>query len=180
MKRRAFIAVLGGAAAAWPLRLFAQGAERPVVGFANGQSGGEWAPYTAAFVHGLRERGYVEGQNVTIEYHWAEGQYGRLTEMVADLVRRRVSVIVISGGASAAVSAAKNETSTIPIVFTTGIDPVRAGLVASLNRPGGNVTAVTVFTTDHQHGRLSLSRRLLTAAIVRCYGASGEETASVG
>jgi putative ABC transport system substrate-binding protein len=139
MKRRAFIAVLGGAAAAWPLRLFAQGAERPVVGFANGQSGGEWAPYTAAFVHGLRERGYVEGQNVTIEYHWAEGQYGRLTEMVADLVRRRVSVIVISGGASAAVSAAKNETSTIPIAFTTGIDP--SGPVSSPASTGPAATS---------------------------------------
>jgi putative tryptophan/tyrosine transport system substrate-binding protein len=164
MKRRAFIAMLGGAAAAWPLRLFAQGAERPVVGFVNGQSAGEWAPYTAAFVHGLRERGYVEGRNVTIDYHWAEGRYGRLTEMVADLVRRRVSVIVISGGASAAVSAAKNETSTIPIVFTTGIDLVRAGLVASLNRPGGNVTGVTVFTSQLGSKRVQLLRELLPKA----------------
>lgn len=154
MRRREFIRLFGGAAVSWPLAVYAQQRPMPVIGFVNAASPAPLRQQIAAFHEGLKNSDYVEGQTVAVEYSWAEGQYDRLPALVADLVRQQVSVIVAGGGAPA-VLAAKAATTTIPIVFSTGGDPVRSGLVASLNQPSGNITGASriQFIASHEGAR---------------------------
>jgi putative ABC transport system substrate-binding protein len=161
--RRDFITLLGGAATAWPLVARAQQPGMPVIGVLRSTAAADFTRYVTAFREGLGEAGFVEGQNVAIEYRWANNQPDRLPEMAADLVRRRVTVISTNGFATPAATAA---TGTIPIVFTTGFDPVRTGLVASLSRPGGNVTGVVFTTTDLVGKQLGLLHELVPKAAV--------------
>jgi putative ABC transport system substrate-binding protein len=165
MIRRDFIALLGGGAATWPVVARAQQPAMPVIGFLNGASPAELGPRVDAFRDGLAEIGYVEGRSVAIEYRWGLGQYVRLPEMAIDLVRIRVAAIAATGGVPS-VRAAKAATFEIPIVFTMGGDPVAFGLVASLNRPGGNVTGITLISGEIVSKRIAVLRDLLPSAKV--------------
>jgi len=165
MTRREFITLLGGAAVGWPLASYAQRPAIPVVGFLHTLSLENVPHFVPAFNRGLKEEGFVDGQNVIVEYRWAHGQYDRLSELAADLVNRKVAVIAALGGEPSP-QIVKQATHTIPIVFASNGDPVRDGLVASLSRPGGNVTGVTIFGTDAVAKRMQLLQEVAPQATV--------------
>src|SRR5262245_6795417 len=160
MRRRKFITLLGGAAA-WPLAAHAQQSALPVIGFLNSASPSGYVPMVAAFRQGLKEAGYVEGQNVTVEYRWAEGQYDRVPVIALELVDRRVAVLVANTPGALSI---KGAITTTPIVFTTGSDPVQIGLVASMSRPAGNITGATALAVELVAKRLELARELVPTA----------------
>jgi putative tryptophan/tyrosine transport system substrate-binding protein len=168
LRRREFIRLLGGAAVSWPLAVRAQQPAMPVVGFIHILSPETVPRFVPAFRQGLKEVGYVEGQNLAVEYRWAQGQYDRLPGLVADLVRRQVAVIAATGG-DPSPQIAKAATQTIPIVFTANSDPVAEGLVTSLNRPGGNATGVTIFGPAAVTKRLQLLRDLMPQVVAIAY-----------
>jgi len=163
IRRRDLIMLVGGAAAAWPLAARAQQTATTVVGFLNGESAVSYAPMVAAFRRGLSTVGYVEGQNLAIEFRWSENQPDQLPTLAADLVEKRVAAIAATGGVRA-VLAAKRATADIPIVFTSGSDPIRLGIINSFNRPGGNLTGVNMLITEIGAKRLGLLHELLPAA----------------
>jgi putative tryptophan/tyrosine transport system substrate-binding protein len=163
MKRREFISLIGSAAVAWPLAARAQQPDMPVIGFLSTRSPQDAAHLVTAFHRGLSENGFVDGQNLTIDFRWADGQYDRLPALAAELVRRPVKVIAATGGEPAPL-AAKAATATIPIVFAIGGDPVRSGLVASYGRPGGNITGVSILTRTMEAKRIGLVREVVPRA----------------
>jgi putative tryptophan/tyrosine transport system substrate-binding protein len=169
LKRREFITLLGGAAAAWQVAARAQQPAMPVIGWLNASSPDGYRPMVTAFRQGLQEYGYVEGQNVAIEYRWAEGRIDRLPAMTTELVQRQVAVIAATTVAAAL--AAKAATTTIPIIFETAYDPIRFGLVASLNRPGGNITGVTNLSVEVGPKTLELLRELIPTSSVVAFKA---------
>jgi putative ABC transport system substrate-binding protein len=165
MKRREFITVVLGAAAAWPLAARGQAAGKTIIGFLNSGSSEGFAPYVVEFRRGLAETGHVEGSVLAIDFRWADGQYDRLPVLAKELVRPGVSLIVATGGILSA-QAARAATASIPIVFTSGYDPVALGLVPSLNKPGGNVTGVSIFASQLSAKRMGILQQLLPSTAI--------------